>query len=386
MSEELAAPPLPDGPPAAAPTGPPRVAPPGGTGSGRRGPRWPAFVAGALAIVVLVALLVAPFIHVPYVLVGPGDATPLDSSVLQVHGAPTYDHKGNLLYLTVTVSNRDPNLYRWLFAKLDPDIDVSKKQTVIGGCASYAESNRLAVSAMDQSQDTAKAVALQRLGYTVESDAGPVQIVDVMCDGPSVGKLELGDQIVAIDGQTVTLADQVRPPIVAHQPGETAVFTVLRDGERLDVKIRLGERKDANSGEPVTYAGIYTQQEVRHQLPLTVDIDTQRVSGPSAGLAFTLAIIDQLTPGSLTGGKNVAITGAIGEDGSVGVVGGVKQKAVTARRAGAKLMIVPKGEVKDARSNAGGLKVVGVDTVDDALRALERAGGAPIATPATAAQ
>jgi len=386
MSEELAAPPLPDEPPAAAPTGPPRVGAPEGPGSGRRRRRWPAFVAGGLTIVVLVALLVAPFIHVPYVIVGPGNATPLDSSVLQVHGAPTFDHKGNLLYLTVTVSNTDPNLYRWLFAKLDPDTEVSKKQTVIGGCASYAESNRIAVSAMDQSQDTAKAVALQRLGYTVESNAGPVQIVDVVCGGPAAGKLQLGDQIVAIDGQPVTLAEDVRPPIVAHQPGDTAVFTVLRDGERLDVKVRLGERKDANTGQPVTFAGIYTQQEVRHQLPLTVDIDTQRVSGPSAGLAFTLAIIDQLTPGSLTGGKNVAITGTIGEDGSVGIVGGLKQKAITARRSGAKFMIVPKGEVKDARAGAGDIKVVGVATVDDALRALERAGGAPIATPAAAAQ
>jgi PDZ domain-containing protein len=152
------------------------------------------------------------------------------------------------------------------------------------------------------------------------------------------------------------------------------------------VNVRLGARKDPDTGKRVTYAGIFTQQEVRHQIPLTVEIDTQRVSGPSAGLAFTLAIIDQLTPGSLTGGKNIAITGTIGEDGSVGIVGGLKQKAITARRAGAKLMIVPDGEVADARSGAGDMKVVGVDTLDDALRVLERAGGAPIATPAATAQ
>jgi PDZ domain-containing protein len=213
-----------------------------------------------------------------------------------------------------------------------------------------------------------------------------VLIVDVICGGPSQGRLELGDQIVAIDGQPVNSAEDVRPPIVAHRPGETAVFTVMRDDERLDVKVRLGGRKDANTDARVPFAGIYTQQQVRHQLPVTVDIDTQRVSGPSAGLAFALAIVDQLSPGNLTGGKNVAVTGAILEDGSVGIVGGVEQKAVTARRAGAKLMIVPRDEVADARSRAGGMKVVGVDTIDDALRALERAGGAPIATPAAAAQ
>src|SRR4029450_4586079 len=112
---------------------------------------------------------------------------------------------------------------------------------------------------MAQSQDTAKAVALRRLGYTVESDAGPVQIVDVVCDGPSAGKLELGDQIAAIAGQPVNLAEEARPPIVAHQPGETAMFTVLRDGERRDVQVRLGARTDAAPGAPGTYAGRYTQ-------------------------------------------------------------------------------------------------------------------------------
>lgn len=380
MAEELAAPPAPDGPPDG-----PTPDDPFGWGVRRLRHPWLVLTGAVLASLVVVALLVAPFIHVPYVIVSPGNATPLDDTVVQVHGASTYEHDGELLYLTVTVSNRDPNLYRWLFAKLDPDTEVSKRQTVIG-CAGYEESNRLAVSAMDQSQETAKAVALQRLGYTVATDAGPVLIVDVICGGPSQGRLELGDQIVAIDGQPVNSAEDVRPPIVAHRPGDTAVFTVMRDDERLDVKVRLGGRKDANTDARVPFAGIYTQQQVRHQLPVTVDIDTQRVSGPSAGLAFTLAIIDQLSPGNLTGGKNVAVTGAILEDGSVGIVGGVKQKAVTARRAGAKLMIVPRDEVADARSRAGGMKVVGVDTIDDALRALERAGGAPIATPAAAAQ
>jgi PDZ domain-containing protein len=383
MPEELAAPPVPDGPPA----GPSRDDPFGW--GARRRLRWPAYLGAAVAMLVLVALFVAPFIHVPYVIVGPGDATPLDQSVVQVHGAKTYGNGGgDLLFLTVTVSNRDPNLYRWLFAKLDHDNDVSKRQTV-NGCAGYAETNRLAVDQMDQSQDTAKAVALRKLGYTVDAVTGPVQIVEVVCGGPSEGRLELGDQIVAIDGQPVTTAEDVRPPIVARQPGETAVFTVLRGSERIDVPVKLGKhvvKTSDGQSERMTYAGIFTQQEVEHHLPLTVDIDTQRVSGPSAGLAFTLAIIDQLTPGSLTGHKKVAITGAINDDGTVGPVGGVKQKAITARRAGAKLMLVPSYEYKDARANAGDMKVVSVDTVDDALRALERAGGAPIASTAAAAQ
>jgi PDZ domain-containing protein len=105
------------------------------------------------------------------------------------------------------------------------------------------------------------------------------------------------------------------------------------------------------------------------------------VSGPSAGLAFTLAIIDDLTPGDLTGGKRVAITGTISPDGTVGPVGGVAQKAVAARSAGAKLMLVPPQEYDDAKSHADGMTVVRVSTLDDALRALRNNGGDPVVPP-----
>ena len=92
--------------------------------------------------------------------------------MLQVDGAPTYPHDGELLYLTVAVSNRDPNLYRYLFAKLDGDAAVEKRQSVIG-CAGYEESGRLSRDQMDQSQDAAKTVALRRLGYEVPDPAEP---------------------------------------------------------------------------------------------------------------------------------------------------------------------------------------------------------------------
>jgi PDZ domain-containing protein len=118
-----------------------------------------------------------------------------------------------------------------------------------------------------------------------------------------------------------------------------------------------------------------TQSFAIERFPIEVTIDTRRVSGPSAGLAFTLSIIDVLTPGDLTGGRRIAVTGSIATDGTVGTVGGVEQKAVTARRNGAVLMLVPAGEAKAARAHADGLKVVAVRTVDDALDALARAGG-----------
>jgi PDZ domain-containing protein len=113
-------------------------------------------------------------------------------------------------------------------------------------------------------------------------------------------------------------------------------------------------------------------------LPFTVDIDSGQVGGPSAGLAFTLTLLDALTPGSLTGTRTVAVTGTIQPDGTVGDVGGVVQKTAAAAAAGADVMLVPRGEAAQAEANPRGMTVIPVDDLDDALRALETIGGDPL--------
>ena len=101
------------------------------------------------------------------------------------------------------------------------------------------------------------------------------------------------------------------------------------------------------------------------------------MGGPSAGLAFTLALLDELTPGELTGGKKVAATGTITPSGAVGEIGGLPQKTVAVEREGAELFLVPLAELAEAQAKAEGtnLKVVGVETLDDALAALQEFGG-----------
>jgi PDZ domain-containing protein len=115
--------------------------------------------------------------------------------------------------------------------------------------------------------------------------------------------------------------------------------------------------------------------QTRVDLPVDVSIDSGDVGGPSAGLAWTLGLLDRLTPGSITGGKRVAVTGEILADGKVGQVGGVGQKAVAARNEGASLFIVPAPEAAEARQTAGSMKVVGVHDLDEALDALAAIGG-----------
>jgi PDZ domain-containing protein len=356
----------------------------------RRIAAWTASVVG----VVLVGVFVAGFfIHLPYVVISPGTATPLNDAI-SIQGATTYPHSGGVRYLTVRVSGSDPNVWKLVASWLDPDKDVEDRSTVVG-CLSDAENVSFNARLMQQSQDDATKVALERLGYTVTASSPEVLVADVRgsakgCGGgPSDGVLRVGDQLVAIDGRPVTDTKSVGDLVGTHRPGEVIKVTIVREGATSTVDVTAGGRSHDGTacvegravGDPCL--GILVQGAVKYDFPIQVHFDIERVGGPSAGLAFALAIIDDLTPGDLTGGKPVAVTGAIAADGTVLEVGGVEQKAITARTSGVKLMIVPKSEVADARKGAGDMRVVGVSSLDEALAALQQAGGAPVPPPTT---
>jgi len=354
----------------------PPPSPPAPTRTRRRRRRVLQLVASLLGGILVVAAVAAAVIHVPYVIISPGSATPLSSDVVTVTGVPTYRHPGRLLYLTVEVTTQDPNLYSYAYASLNGDDSVQSKQDVIG-CASYAADARLNTLLMTDSQNTAKEVGLTRLGYPVTHLGDRVVVADVECGGPSDHHLQEGDLVTAVDGHPVSTAAQVRPLVVAHRPGDLIHLSVQRGDQAVPVTVRAGHNG------PDAFLGIVTQTLSSWQFPIDVKINTDGVSGPSAGLAFTLALISDLNRGDLTGGRRVAVTGTIASDGTVGPVGGVAQKAIAAKRSGAVAILVPPGEASDARSHAAGLRVITVRTIDDALAALRSLGGAPITAPAS---
>jgi PDZ domain-containing protein len=338
----------------------------------------------------IAGIVIAGFlVHLPYVIISPGGATPLDEQVVQIEGAPTYpDTAGDILFLTVRVSTQDPNVWRVVASWLDPDREVLDR-TAVQGCLTDAENQLFNTELMDQSQNDAKYVALTRLGYDVPANPTQIRIVEVCRDTPAHGELQTGDQVLAVDGEDVTDGAQVGGLVREHRPGDRVTVTYDRNGVRETATITAGMASEdrltcvpaQSSTSGTTCLGVTSQEFVTYQFPVDVTIDTRLVGGPSAGLAFTLAIIDELTPGSLTGGLQVAVTGTIAPDGSVGTVGGVEQKAVTARKNGVDLMIVPKAEVADARRGAGDVRVVGVGDIEDALAALSRAGGVEVPPP-----
>jgi len=297
-------------------------------------------------------------VPLPLVAYSPGPVTDATDSVT-VEGAPTYDTQGELVMLTV--AGQDINAFEALVAAVDPSVDVLARQVVRRPDESDEDYHRRNLELMDQSAQTAIAVALSRI--ELPDDRSAVYVTGYAADTPAGEVLEIGDRIVALAGQRIEAAESLAAVMEGNTPGDRVPLSVERDGQVLSYEVELVPREDDPDSPMI---GIYVRQ-----LPFWIDIDTGIVGGPSAGMMYTLAIIDVLTPGSLTGGRVVAGTGTIDLEGSVGEVGGVRQKVVAAEAAGAEYMFVPAGNLAAAESAPrGDMELVAVESIDDALEFL----------------
>ena len=315
-------------------------------------------------------LLGATFVPLPYYLFKPGsvrDTEPL----ISVEGTPIYPSDGSISYTTVSL--RQASLLGLMQGWVDDDIDIYSRSRVLQG-RGVQENREVNLQMMDNSKQVATQVALERLGYDVDVTVG--QVVQAVEPGsPADGVLERNDTIVAVDGERFDDGEDMSRLLGEHPPGDTVTVTVLPlAGEEKDVAITLAPAPDDPDRGIMGVSVI--QVVLAYDFPIDVEIDTGDVGGPSAGLAFTLALIDDLTPGDLTGGHNVAATGTISGDSTVGPVGGTGQKAAAVREKDVELFLVPTKDYKDAVEHAGDdLQVVAVDDLDDALAALADLGG-----------
>ena len=196
---------------------------------------------------------------------------------------------------------------------------------------------------------------------------------------PADEVLDPGDRILRVDGVAIETLDDLAPVLAEHEPGDEVlvVFDRPGEGERSGEVELIGAPSEDGQR---TIIGFQPFDTSRAELPFQVSIDSGEIGGPSAGLAFTLTLIDELTPGELTGGKQVAVTGTIDIDGNVGAIGGLVAKTSAVAQMGAELFLVPlaQGEedIARAREVAGDrLDIVPVATLDDALAALAAVGG-----------
>jgi Lon-like protease len=322
---------------------------------------WTVVSAGLLALALGVLGATLP---VPLVALGPGPTYDTlgavdGMQVVAVDGLPTYPTSGHLNMTTVSVTDR-----LTLFAALGfwgaADHQVVPRDTVFPPDKSDAQVQQQNSDDFAASEASAEVAALMDLKLPTRA-----VVADLTPDSPATGRLQKGDELVVVAGTPVATPQAVADALSGTKPGQSVQITYRRDGKEGTATVVLGSSPDRPQGLLGVRPGIEPQGG-------DITISLGDIGGPSAGLMFTLAVIDKLTPGELTGGRFVAGTGTIDNTGAVGAIGGIPFKMMAARAAGATTFLVPAKNCTEAAANApDGLQLVRVATLDDALTALD---------------
>jgi len=312
------------------------------------------------------ALAVSALIPVPYVILSPGptlNTLGTDSSgqpLITISGHPSYPTTGHLNMVTVSYQGGpgdNLNIFAALAAWLNSQDAVVPETELFAPNQSQQQTQQQDTQEMTGSQQTATAAALAELRI-------PYQVVVVQAQPgfPAYHVLRAGDVITAVDGTPVISQAQLGQMINAHPAGTILALTILRNGKTEHVRVGT---KEANG---TLLIGV----EITLRFPFTVKISVGDIGGPSAGLMFALGIIDKLTTLDLTGGKFIAGTGEITSTGQVQPIGGIQQKMVGARDAGATIFLTPAANCPDTKGAVpAGLRLVKVNTLAQAVSYLE---------------
>jgi Lon-like protease len=324
----------------------------------------PARIAGVLAGLVLAAAVVLYLVPSGDYLLLPDIAHPVAPLVVVQGG---HDPRGPGGIYFVDVFERRASMLESLFPSLRSGSTLVPASEIVPPGVSDQAARQADLREMSLSQRIAAAVALRRLGYrvTARSDGVIVSALDAGTNAP--GRIEPADVIVSVDGTATPTVAKLRMAMAAVHPGEVVTLGVRRGSQRLTVKVEtVADPLDAKRA----IVGFAPDQSAAITLPVRVSIDAGNVGGPSAGLAFALEVMEELGK-NVDRGYRVAATGEIALDGSVGAIGGVKQKTFGARDAKADVFLVPAGDnATEARRYAGGLRIIAVKSFAQALRAL----------------
>lgn len=373
-----------------------------GTAAGRR--RVRTVVVGLVPVVALVALLAVPTIPgtdvnltVPFAAEGEG---PTYDTLGDVNGTPVVDitgtdaevdedladSDGQLNMTTVAVRTKlslAETMKRWLAS----DDTIVPVEQVIPPDSTPEEVARRNAAAFAASESNATVAAMGYLDRPLETT-----VYEIADDAPAAGALRENDVITAVGDTEVTLPADVAAAVAEHAPGDEVELTVQRGQSEVTESVTLGEVPEELSSDASASAAEDAGESDRAYLGVTmvaqpagdlkVRYNLKDIGGPSAGLMFSLAVVDKLSPGEISGGKFVAGTGTISADGTVGPIGGITHKIAAAQHAGAEVFLVPSDNCSEAagRSYDGDIDLLSVDSLDgavDALEAYNNGGDAP---------
>ncbi|KAA0024050.1 YlbL family protein [Antrihabitans cavernicola] len=323
----------------------------------------------AALLPVIVLGVVGTMVTVPFVALGPGPTFNTlgevdGKQVVDIIGTPVDPTSGNLNMTTVSVRDQ-LNIFEafgyWASGRqgLVPRAEVYPPEK------SKEEIDKSNKADFQDSEDKAEAAALAQLKMNFPTG---LQVGDVSTDGPAKDALKKNDQLVSINDTPVQTVRNVQDAVAAVKPDTDVTIKFRREGKDDSAVVKLGARPDDKTKG---YLGVTPVE--KPLVPFDVDFNLADIGGPSAGLMFSLAVVDKLSPGELSGGKFIAGTGTIENDGEVGPIGGIPFKMIAAREAGASTFLVPAKNCDEARQRTpDGLQLIKVDKLADAVTSLEK--------------
>ncbi len=324
---------------------------------------------GALLLLVLVWLGFKAVPPVGYVALKPGPTFNTLGSfngkeLITITGTPTSKPNGELRMLTVSEYD---GLSVWSVVSgwLDSGTAVVPSELENPPGETQQQIDQQNTDDFKQSQSSAITAALRYEGYPVQ-----LMVTKVLAGDPAEGHLQANDLVTTVDGQTLLSTMDLDRAIQSKPVGTKLTVGYTRAGVPGTTEITTASGSD---GRPLIGIEVQQNQPAPPGKPtLNIKFQLDNVGGPSAGLMFTLGIIDKLSPTDLTGGKIIAGTGEIDDDGNVGIIGGIQQKMRGAYAAGARYFFAPAGNCAEAlKSPVAGLELMKVTTLQDALNALQ---------------
>jgi len=326
----------------------------------------------AITTFLAVGALVA--VPAPYVIRSPGPTKDVlgmvnSADLIQISNAKTYPTTGQLRLTTVGVAGGpgfDVNFAQVLRGWLDPKRAVAPVETVFPPDVTSEEVATENQAQMVSSQENAAYAALTELGYKVPTTLSVGFLLD---DSPATGLIAENDVLTSLNGSAVDSYDSLLESLKNIAPGTEVTVGFTRDGKDKTVKFATLPNDD-NSGSRLGIA-----LNPQFDFPFDVDITIPNIGGPSAGMMLALGIMDKLTPEDETGGQIIAGTGTMDTLGQVGAIGGIQQKLWGAQRDGARYFLAPESNCDEVIGHIpSGLRVVAVDTLEDAWNAVQAIG------------
>lgn len=338
-------------------------------------------------IIVIALTLFLTFYQLPYYISAPGMATEL-APIVKVEGGN--EEEGSFSLTTVRIGKA--NLVQYAWASFNDYYEIFPEERIRPEGETENEYNSRQLHMMENSKEQATVVAYTKANKDINIEYNGVYVMSVIEGMPAEKNLEVGDRLFSIDDQEMKTADEFIKYVSQKNKGDIVKLKLERDGEILEERVPLAAfpKEEAQYEENKVGLGILLVTDRKVEVNPNVEINTSQIGGPSAGLMFSLEIYNQLIEEDLTKGYKIAGTGTIDYEGKVGRIGGIQQKIVAADKSDVEIFFAPNEEgkplevngevfptnyqeaIKAARDIQTDMKIVPVDTFEDAIAYLEK--------------